>query len=183
MSRCSVENCDNTYNVRHGMCQKHRTRVKKYGDPHFVKILQNMGVEKHPLCATYRSMLQRCYNPNNHRYGNYGARGIEVCARWQGKYGLINFISDMHPRLLGTSLDRIDNNGPYSPENCRWATSHTQGSNKRNNTEFIGVYPNKQKWMARLKVAGSIIYLGSYTTQVEASVARVNAEAAYLSYT
>lgn len=76
-------------------------------------------------------MVGRCYDPLNQDYGNYGARGIRVCDRWVSSFDA--FYADMWPRPGGTSLDRIDNNGDYSPANCRWASAETQQRNSRNN--------------------------------------------------
>jgi hypothetical protein len=80
---------------------------------------------------TYRSWIgarNRCNNPNNKDYSYYGGRGIKVCERWS-KFE--NFLCDMGLKPVNKSLDRIDNNGDYTPENCRWSTASEQNSNQR----------------------------------------------------
>jgi hypothetical protein len=76
----------------------------------------------------WRAMLKRCYNKSYHAYHRYGGRGIEVCARW---HSVENFVADMGERPEGMSLERVNNDGHYEPENCRWATTRDQCINKK----------------------------------------------------
>lgn len=83
----------------------------------------------HPLYSTWRGMMDRCYNPKNDHYKDYGGRGITVCPRW---HDFENFVEDMHPKPSSNlSLDRENNHLGYSPANCRWASARVQNLNKR----------------------------------------------------
>jgi hypothetical protein len=82
---------------------------------------------------TWMSMWTRCSNPKATGYESYGGRGIRVCKRWMT---FEQFYADMGPRPEGTSLDRINTDGNYSPRNCRWATPADQARNRRNNHLF-----------------------------------------------
>lgn len=82
-----------------------------------------------PLYHVWQDMKGRCRNPNNRQWNDYGGRGIKVCDRWLHDYQ--TFAADMGDRPEGHSLDRINNNGDYTPENCRWADRKTQQRNQR----------------------------------------------------
>ena len=114
--------------------------------------------------ATYKcwsSMRERCACPTHHAYPNYGGRGITVCDRWSGRDGFKNFLSDMGPRPPGMSLDRIDNERGYAPENCRWATRPEQQNNRRTNRHVaaFGQTFTLAQWAERTGIAYYVIRL------------------------
>lgn len=89
---------------------------------------------KSPTYLSWAAMKDRCLRVKNVNYPNYGAIGITICEEWMY---FSAFLRDMGPRPAGKTLDRIDPNGNYTKENCRWADSKTQGNNKRYNFSTI----------------------------------------------
>ena len=135
--------------------------------------------------GTWEGMLQRCNNPNSVGYPDYGGRGITVCKRW---LSFEDFFTDMGERPEGTSLDRIDVNGNYCKENCRWADASVQGFNQRKSTNNTsgrtGVSWNKQKlkWDAYIMKDRKKINLGRFEKKEDAILAREQGELKYYGF-
>lgn len=124
-----------------GCARAKNGRAQLTGNKHGLTHGKN-GTSEH---KTWIKMKQRCDNPNDKSYFNYGGRGISVCERWQS---FENFYADMGPRPDGHSLDRIDSDGNYCPENCRWADARTQARNRRSNVLIAidGVEKSVVEW-------------------------------------
>lgn len=105
------------------------------------------GMSGSPTYRTWFSMRKRCEDKNDDHYKWYGARGINICERWRS---FENFLSDMGVRPKGKTLDRVDNDGPYSPENCKWSTQKEQMNNTRNSLRFEG--RTIQEWSKELGI-------------------------------
>lgn len=91
--------------------------------------LRTHGRSKTKSYWLYRAIITRCYNPKSAAYKNYGGRGIVMCDEWKASFEA--FYAAMGERPEGLSIDRKNNDGPYSKDNCRWATPLQQANNKR----------------------------------------------------
>lgn len=130
------------------------------------------------LYRRYIDMKARCYNKNNCNYKYYGERGIGVCDEWLGENGYKNFkkwsLENGYKKEL--SLDKIDNNKNYSPNNCRWVTKRIQNINKRSNNNLIGVklHTNKKIYYGTIKIDNKDYYTGCSKDKIEVAIMRNN---------
>lgn len=129
------------------------------------------GLRQAPEYENWHNMKQRCLNPNFPGYHNYGGRGITICQRWIESF--INFYNDMGKRPTPEhSVERIDNNRGYYPDNCKWGTKLEQIVNRRlkpNTCGYRGVSVNRSKFKATIWVNYKAYGLGSYSTKEEAA--------------
>ena len=149
------------------------------------------GQYKTKTYASYRAMLQRATDENHNGAEYYSEKGIKVFEDWlqPGAGGVFAFIRDMGERPEGTTLDRIDPNGDYTPDNCRWAEpslqAYNQGKRVHNTSGKTGVSWNKEKsrWEAYISKDKKTIKLGYFKTLEEAIRVRQDAELEYYGYT
>lgn len=105
------------------------------------------GLSKHPLHAIWRGILSRCYNPNRAAFKDYGGRGVIVCDEWRSDFkAFYDWAIDKWAE--GLHIDRENNDGPYSPENCRFITGKCNANNRRNSIkiEYNGVTKTITEW-------------------------------------
>lgn len=118
--------------------------------------------DKRLLCS-WRNIKKRCLNPSYHAYERYGGRGIKLCESW---LDYENFKKDMLPTYKDNlTIDRIDNNLGYSPENCRWATMKEQCNNRSDNHRFKwnGLFLTLSEWSDRLNIKRGTLATRVYT--------------------
>lgn len=147
--------------------EKSKTRATKHGLRHS------------PEYNSYRAMLDRCTQTYYPGYENYGGRGIRVCERWADPdVGIFNFIEDMGPRPSPDhTLDRINNEGDYCLENCRWVERKVQLLNRRkvkNKTsqyKGVGLTQDGNLWRCRIYLEGKEKSLGVYEKEIDAAIA------------
>lgn len=126
-----------------------------------IEAITKHGNSNHPLYNTWRNMIRRCYDERNQLFQYYGARGISVCDEWHGEDGFRRFGEDVGPKPVGLTLERINNDGPYSRENCEWATYTTQERNRRYNhlVTFEGKTACLSEWAATLGISHATLSL------------------------
>ena len=138
------------------------------------------GLKSNRFYGTWRQMKSRCFNPRNVSYIHYGGRGITVCEEWLDIKNFIEWAERTHPNIEGVTLDRIDNNKGYSPDNCRWVNAYIQGTNQRmkksNTSGFVGVIKSKSsgRWRARVSTKYTNKHIGCFNIIEEAVLARDN---------
>ena len=149
-------------------------------------ILSRHGMSKHaPEYRSWYAMRRRCNNPNNQDFQHYGGRGIKVCPEWNGSNDFLVFLADMGRKpTLSHSLDRIDVNGDYTSDNCRWVTQDIQVKNTRKRKDNKSGIPGVRKrnqgdFIAVIDANKSRQYLGLFETFFDACCARKSAENKY----
>ena len=172
---CGTEFKANTNNILRGTtksCGCYQKRMASESN-------KTHGLGYTRLYDIWRTLKGRTLNPKNKHYNDYGGRGITICEEWLDIHNFYNWaMSNGYSDEL--SIDRIDNDGNYCPENCRWTTKTIQSRNQRiqknNISGFKGVYFNKasKKFVARIKINYKTIYLGSFSTAVEGAIAYNN---------
>lgn len=120
------------------------------------------GMSKSALFIRYYHIKNRCYNPNSEFYHCYGGRGIKMCPEWLGENGLINFAEWALKNGFKENLtiDRINNDGDYAPDNCRWTTNKIQSNNRNNNVHitFNGETHTISEWSDIVGIRAKTLY-------------------------
>ena len=169
---CNKEFEAQSNNIKHGLkgCGCQRKGINK-----------THGISQNKFYNTWCSMKHRCYNIKREDYKYYGARGITVCEEWLNVSNFVAWCDLTYPNIEDATLDRINNDKGYSPENCTWSDKTTQAINQRiqkNNTSgYVGVTYHKKgiaKWHSSIGINYKVIHIGLFITKEEAVLARDN---------
>lgn len=133
---------------------------------------------KHSGCGTrlyriFKTLITRCTNPKRKDYKHYGGRGITICEEWRRDFAKFRDWAHANGYQEALTLDRIDNDEGYSPDNCRWILQKLQHSNRRslkNSSGFIGVHKKGKRWISQISINYKVTYLGTFDTPEEASL-------------
>lgn len=163
---CGNETTPNGFQLRNGQTKSCGCLRKELASKRIIKTMAD-GIRRKPYkeykykthrmsnspeYLSWSSMKERCSNPNVISYKNYGARGIIVCDSWMKSFN--NFYKDMGGRPTGASLDRIDNNGNYCSDNCKWSSKKQQQNNRRSNNliKYNGKEHTLMEWSEMLGI-------------------------------
>lgn len=147
--------CGNTKIARASLLKAGRTKsCGCYLPEHNYAMNTTHGWSKTHLYAVWNSMKGRCYNCNNHNYKRYGERGITVCEEWKNSFETFRDWAISSGYKNGYSIDRINNDGNYCPQNCRWTDVKTQNNNRRVSLMFThnGKTQNLSSWCEELNI-------------------------------
>lgn len=155
---CGGETITRITNLRNGNTKSCGCLNKE----HLLKSITKHGLHDKKLYNTWKGMRQRCNNKNNPAYKNYGGRGITICAEWNNFKNFYDWAMN-NGYQKGLSIDRIDNNKGYNPNNCRFTDQTTQSNNRRNNKIFTykeqthtlaewAIFYNMNYWALRSRI-------------------------------
>lgn len=169
--KCKCD-CGNITIVRHGDLRNGSTVSCGCYNYEKESAAKTHGYSRTKLGNVFEGMKQRCNNPKNKNYEKYGGRGIKICTEWLNDPKKFFDWAIKNGYKEGLSIDRIDVNGNYEPDNCRWADNETQCLNQRlrkdNKTGHKGIYYSEGVYRVQIRRNKKRYYFGSYKTLPEA---------------
>jgi hypothetical protein len=130
---------------------------------------------KYRLRIVWYNMIARCYNPRVLKFKDYGKRGISICAEWRNNFDAFYAWALVSGYDISLQIDRIDNDGDYTPDNCRFVTRRENVTNRQRKGKYgTGVYKAKSGFCAKIRFNGKGLYLGMFSTPEVAQQAYQN---------